>query len=111
MNRASFQMFTPNTVMNSRAARIVGTIWNISKSLSVTQSNTPPSQPDKMPMGSPMTRPTSGAPMATDSEVRSPQMARVRVSRPTWSVPSQWCQLAPARTALRSTAASPWGDM
>ncbi len=82
MKKASFQTLTPNTVMNSRAARMVGTIWNSSNSRSVTQSKTPPNQPAMIPMGRPMTRPTRGAPMATVIDVRAPQMARVKVSRP-----------------------------
>ena len=86
----------PIVTTNTSATRING-IARIRSTRRITTSSThPPYQPDTSPNNTPSPPPIPRVTAATTSEMRAPNIIRLRMSRPNWSVPNKYSVLPPA---------------
>ena len=87
----------PSIVTMSRVNSKSGTAKNPSSVRMITLSTQPPATPAVTPMIDPANTPSAVAPSPNRTVDRAPVKSRDRISRPNWSVPSQWSADGPVR--------------
>ncbi len=102
MAMAASLMSAPSSAATVRARMSGGNENMASMTRMITLSTAPRKKPAIRPSGMAMTAARPTISKAARSEMRAPQISRLRMSRPRSSVPSQWASEGPALTALRS---------
>jgi hypothetical protein len=77
----------PSTCVMISSSSNAGNAMAVSTVRWITESTTPPKYPEAMPINRPMTPPPMTEIKATESEMRPPYTKRLKMSRPTYSVP------------------------
>ena len=78
----------PSAATKASARRSCGNDHVMSTIVIKTMSTRPPTKPLTSPSVTPISTLTTTARTPTSSEIRAPWIMRLRMSRPTWSVPS-----------------------
>ena len=85
----------PSAATKASVSRICGNDHVMSTTVMMTVSARPPTKPLTRPSVTPTSTLITTASTPTSSEMRAPWMMRLRMSRPTWSVPSGYAALPP----------------
>ena len=101
----------PSAATMPMASTNSGNAMMVSESRLMSRSVQPPKKPAAMPAKPPITKTSATEESAMMKSSRVATTTRLKISRPSWSVPNQCCNVGACRVAAVSLASGSYGTI